>query len=149
MPKGIFQRTKEMYKGRGEAISKAKLGKPSPLKGMKRSEEFRRKNSESHKGLHSGSKHPNYKGGISLDENGNIDMNLYHKRKMENRAGRPKPSECELCGNGGKICFDHNHETGKFRGWICHRCNVILGLAKEEVIILEKLIEYLKLDANN
>ena len=149
MPKGIFKRTKEMYIGRGKNISSAKLGRPSGHLGRKRSEETRQKISKAQKGLQAGSKHHNYKGGISLDENGKIDMNLYHKRKKEKQAGRPRPELCEICGNGGRICYDHNHETGNFRGWICHRCNVILGLAKEETVILNNLIEYLNKNASN
>jgi hypothetical protein len=40
--------------------------------------------------------------------------------------------------------FDHDHETGAFRGWICGKCNTALGLADDDPEILLKLIEYLK-----
>jgi hypothetical protein len=32
---------------------------------------------------------------------------------------------CELCGNVPKVGLheDHDHRTGKHRGWLCHRCN--------------------------
>lgn len=43
---------------------------------------------------------------------------------------RPAPTMCEMCGgppNGRQICLDHCHETGAFRGWLCNRCNIVLG----------------------
>ena len=62
---------------------------------------------------------------------------------------RPKPEQCETCGALGKdftkgLYYDHDHKTNKFRGWICLRCNFILGLAKDNKETLQSLIEYLK-----
>ena len=56
------------------------------------------------------------------------------------------PEGCEICGNsmGEKVCFDHCHDTGKFRGLLCHRCNTMLGLAKDNSQTLENAILYLK-----
>jgi len=42
------------------------------------------------------------------------------------------------------LCVDHNHETSKIRGLLCHNCNVSLGLLKDNIDVLEKAIEYLK-----
>jgi hypothetical protein len=75
----------------------------------------------------------------------------YNKRKYqeflklrEYDAGRPKPEICEVCEEKRLyIVFDHNHETGKFRGWICDRCNKTLGLVNDNKQILESLIKYL------
>ena len=72
--------------------------------------------------------HPNWKGGIS---------------NKEVRAGRPKPENCEICNRKGKICFDHDHKTGVFRGWICWNCNVALGHLEDNVNILNNCIKYL------
>ena len=66
-----------------------------------------------------------------------------HLTMLEKRAGKKKLEQCEVCGALGRICFDHNHETGEFRGWICDRCNLILGLAKDNPYLLKKLVEYL------
>lgn len=59
------------------------------------------------------------------------------------RAGRPKPSHCECCGDPAKLVFDHCHTTGKFRGWICQQCNHALGHVRDDPVRLSKLITYL------
>jgi hypothetical protein len=41
-------------------------------------------------------------------------------------------------------CIDHNHKTNKFRAVICGRCNRALGLVKDKIDVLKKLIRYLK-----
>lgn len=70
-------------------------------------------------------------------------------------AGRPRPEQCEVCGAFGKdfkrvgICFDHDHQTGKFRGWICSRCNRILGFARDNSELLVALSDYLKKSREN
>jgi|ERR1035437_274920 hypothetical protein len=34
---------------------------------------------------------------------------------------------CELCGKICKrLCYDHDHSTGRHRGWLCVTCNVSL-----------------------
>lgn len=58
-------------------------------------------------------------------------------------AGRPRPQACEVCGGREEIHFDHCHSTGRFRGWICQRCNVILGMARDDPALLRKLADYL------
>lgn len=77
-------------------------------------------------------------------------------------AGRPRPTSCEVClespapkqsyrKNGdpvpvSQIVFDHCHASGKFRGWICDRCNKVLGLVKDSPDLLSKLSQYLKVN---
>jgi hypothetical protein len=65
-------------------------------------------------------------------------------KELEEIAGRPRPEKCEICKNDReKICFDHDHKTGKFRGWICVKCNTILGKVKDSPKLLQSLIDYL------
>jgi DNA gyrase/topoisomerase IV subunit A len=66
------------------------------------------------------------------------------RRRRERLAGRPKPETCEVCGRGGPIVFEHSHKTKAFRGWTCTRCNVALGMVNDDIVVLEKLIVYLK-----
>lgn len=59
---------------------------------------------------------------------------------------------CEICGlkldaSRGKTNapnWDHNHATGKFRGWLCGNCNKALGLLGDNPDLLERAKEYLK-----
>jgi hypothetical protein len=56
---------------------------------------------------------------------------------------------CAICGNGTNgnkknFCVDHDHETGKVRGLLCHNCNVSVGLMKESPLLLRKAAEYLE-----
>lgn len=64
--------------------------------------------------------------------------------KLEQIAGRPRPETCECCGRVGKICWDHDHQTGAFRGWICDRCNSALGMAQDSPETLRALARYLE-----
>ena len=65
--------------------------------------------------------------------------------------GRPRPDRCEVCNEAGywrgrspHIVFDHCHATGKPRGWLCDRCNKLLGLVKDNPVLLRKLTAYLE-----
>jgi hypothetical protein len=75
-----------------------------------------------------------------------------HYKQRISLAGRPRPDLCEACGRhpGDRILvFDHSHTKGHFRGWLCHRCNMALGLVDDNPQILVKLIAYLKRTAAN
>ena len=78
--------------------------------------------------------------GITLDD--------YHQMWDEQNG------VCVICGQPetrksryGGICdlhVDHDHATGKVRGLLCHRCNIMLGEAQDDPQILAKAIEYLR-----
>jgi hypothetical protein len=63
---------------------------------------------------------------------------------------------CAICGrpetrfSKGKItllCVDHDHETGRVRGLLCHRCNTVIGMF-DSVELLDKAKKYLKENEN-
>jgi hypothetical protein len=69
-----------------------------------------------------------------------------HHREQLLLAGRPKPEHCELCGglpDKKGIVWDHDHASGEFRGWLCGRCNLVLGKVKDDPELLRKLADYL------
>jgi hypothetical protein len=68
---------------------------------------------------------------------------------QELAMGRPRPQRCEACGGepDGRwkvLFFDHDHETGKPRGWICKGCNLSIGLLDDSIDRIEKLSAYLR-----
>ena len=71
------------------------------------------------------------------------------KRQQEADAGRPRPSCCDVCGAvRERIVFDHCHQRGIFRGWLCDDCNIILGHAHDDPDHLRMLIAYLERTKN-
>lgn len=88
------------------------------------------------------------KGENIKEQNLNWKGGLSKSQKLEIKAGRQKPEKCEICKIPSSfhkkgLYFDHDHKTGKFRGWICIRCNFALGYAQDNIEILKKMIEYL------
>ncbi len=66
------------------------------------------------------------------------------EKLKEEIAGRPRANQCDICGSDGKTVFDHDHANGKFRGWICDRCNKVLGLVKDSPALLQEMAGYLE-----
>ena len=40
--------------------------------------------------------------------------------------------------------LDHDHDTGKFRGWICNKCNLALGNMNDNLEYARRLVKYLE-----
>ena len=59
---------------------------------------------------------------------------------------RPQPQVCECCGkeNRRALALDHCHESGRFRGWLCDKCNLGIGKLGDTVEALERALAYLK-----
>ena len=81
-----------------------------------------------------------------------------HKiRRNLKKTAPPPPDGCDICGKPAyqdqsyragyrykTLCLDHDHKTGKFRGWICDGCNVALSRMNDDVNILKNAIKYLE-----
>lgn len=61
---------------------------------------------------------------------------------------RPEPIHCECCGRApmrnGRLELDHDHVTGAFRGWLCHRCNLGIGNLQDSRAGIRLADEYLE-----
>ena len=72
-----------------------------------------------------------------------ISRDQYEKLMERHQDG------CALCGaktaNGKTqhLNVDHNHNTNAVRGLLCTRCNTVLGLVKEDMSLLSRMIQYL------
>jgi hypothetical protein len=42
------------------------------------------------------------------------------------------------------MCFDHDPETHKFRGWICQNCNTAIGKLGDNLTGLMAAVNYLR-----
>lgn len=67
--------------------------------------------------------------------------------------GSPVPQDmCDCCGRNPRdvrrgnqsLCLDHNHATGAFRGWLCHACNLGIGLLGDDAASLRRALTYLE-----
>lgn len=86
-----------------------------------------------------------------------------HKRLAQKLRRFPAAKEalqkqgglCAICGKPETtvkkgaiqtLSLDHDHTTGRFRAWLCLRCNVALGVVEEQenpIEFLRKMQEYL------
>lgn len=78
---------------------------------------------------------------------------IWYNRKSQFGLTREKYFEvlssqnnaCAICKKASdKMRVDHNHETGKFRGLLCHKCNSGIGLLGDNVTIIKNAAEYLE-----
>lgn len=81
-----------------------------------------------------------------------VKMSERNAARRVEQAGRPRTDNCEICGQSetarhrGKLMrlfYDHDHKTGEFRGWLCVRCNHVLGRVNDDTELLDKMIVYL------
>jgi hypothetical protein len=62
--------------------------------------------------------------------------------------------KCKICGKPGahylqvakgqdKLCVDHCHDSLEVRGLLCRKCNILIGFADNDPVVLLKAIDYL------
>jgi len=66
--------------------------------------------------------------------------------KQRNELFEKQGGVCAICKNTpkGSLHTDHSHSTGVVRGILCNKCNMALGLLKDNTEFLMNAIEYLK-----
>jgi CRISPR/Cas system-associated protein Cas10 (large subunit of type III CRISPR-Cas system) len=78
--------------------------------------------------------------GISLEhydqlfeKQGGLCAICENPERRVSRSGEVKP-----------LVVDHDHETGRVRGLLCHDCNIALGLIEDNPEIAKAMVRYLK-----
>lgn len=78
--------------------------------------------------------HLNYRYGISAERQQSL---------MTSQEGR-----CAVCGEvlkpGKETHLDHDHVTGKVRGFLCRRCNSAIGMVQDSPAVLRRAADYLE-----
>ena len=82
------------------------------------------------------------------------NIGKFRKYKGLPEPTRDMPEACEICGlietrkhymgTVSSLCLDHCHESGKFRGWVCSRCNLTLGRVNDSAELLELMAQYIR-----
>ena len=61
---------------------------------------------------------------------------------------RDQSGVCKICGAlniaGRRLAVDHDHKTGRIRGLLCSRCNMAIGLFKDDLDLLRRAFEYVE-----
>ena len=77
----------------------------------------------------------------SLDPKERRKLELY--REMVAATGEV----CAICGDPPgptrRLAIDHCHTTDEVRGLLCHKCNLLIGHARDSTETLRKAIDYL------
>lgn len=56
----------------------------------------------------------------------------------------PADSKCFNCGIVAKLHVDHDHVSGKYRGYLCIKCNMGIGQLGDSIEGLERALIYLR-----
>lgn len=78
-----------------------------------------------------------------------VDMSTETKKEWSKSKPINQPFECPIClkrtiaGVTSKVVLDHDHSSGKARGWICDSCNTGIGRFKDDKKILLRAIKFL------
>lgn len=71
-----------------------------------------------------------------------ISLETYNRQCLEQN------NVCAICNEfcivNERLCVDHDHNSGKVRGFLCSRCNQALGLFRDSEYNLINAVKYLR-----
>ena len=68
----------------------------------------------------------------------------YSVTLLEYKQNMSTSNVCQSCGSNHKLCYDHCHVSGKFRGILCNKCNLSIGNLGDNIEGVEQALSYLK-----
>jgi len=72
------------------------------------------------------------------------EKKLSKQLREAKKLATPKPTKCECCSKEtDELVVDHDHQTGKFRGWLCKTCNIGIGKLGDNLTGVENATRYL------
>jgi hypothetical protein len=57
---------------------------------------------------------------------------------------RALPKLCGICGTTKLLRLDHSHRSGMVRGWLCARCNLLVGILEKNPKWIKPAIAYIR-----
>src|ERR1700687_2194668 len=76
-----------------------------------------------------------------------LSRTLRHYNVTVEEYERLAAAGCQVCGGppvvGGRYAFDHDHDTGEFRGLLCSPCNAGIGFFQNDAEKLRQAADYL------
>ena len=79
--------------------------------------------------------------GLTVEE---CDLKLEQQSGLCAICKQPEVSSDPRTGIIRRLAIDHDHLTNQFRGLLCINCNQALGKFKDDILLLESAIAYLK-----
>ena len=75
-------------------------------------------------------------------------LTVKQKERIRRKLFIKQDGCCAICGRPEKelkrkLSLDHSHDSGLCRGLLCGTCNTLLGMAYDDIPILQKAIDYL------
>jgi hypothetical protein len=67
----------------------------------------------------------------------------YHTTPEKYVAAMASSNCCEICNSLSELCYDHDHNTMKFRGVLCRSCNKAIGQLGDTVEGVRDALVYL------
>lgn len=73
------------------------------------------------------------------------EKKIRNQLKKARKLATKKPLKCECCNRTeNKLVVDHDHITGKFRGWLCKSCNLGIGKLGDDLKSVKMAVKYLE-----
>ncbi len=66
------------------------------------------------------------------------------RRKLLRKYAQAQNGRCAICGCSKDLVLDHCHVAGLIRKALCIRCNVALGMFKDDPKLLKRAAAYLE-----
>ncbi len=68
-------------------------------------------------------------------------ITLHYLNEIKAKSG----NKCSICDGRNKIMHvDHDHKSGKIRGYLCINCNTAIGSFRDNIGLMKKAISYLE-----